>query len=607
MAILLPQHFTNGAGRLSINARHSWRLGWVAPIALLTACTSVPLPPWMPPYPQPAVVAPSSPAPVLAPVAVAPPAGVQISPVLPPQVIAAVPQDDPAPYSAAVAARFPAPARVYNTPGLQSGRNTFTTPGEIHSWLSDQAAALSRSAGVKASVLEFGRSQQGEPLEALVLTRGAGADPSALFSTGRPTVLLVGQHDGNGPAGSEALLVVARELAQGQMQSLLERINVLIVPHANPDRAARSRATFGGGPELNRDHLLLNTPEAQALALLVRDYRPTVVVDAHEYAVAASYLQKFGALPKFDALVNYSATANVPEFLLKADEEWYRRPLLAALKAQGLSTEWQHSTSADPADKKISMGATQPDDLRNVSGLKNAVGLVVETRGGGIGRLHLQRRVHTQVIAIGSILGSTAQRASELGQLRPYLDKEVSALACKGQAVVEAAPTPATYDLLMLDPLSGADKIVAIDLDSTLVLRPLKSRVRPCGYWLSAASRTAVERLRMQGVQVLRVLEPSALLGDIYRETSRQGIRQEARVSGNAAAVARTEVALIRGVVDAPAGSYYVPLNQPVANLVIAALEPDTPSSYLSNQLLDNIGSVARVMTEPSLRTEELP
>ena len=601
---MLPQHFTNGAGRSSHNARRSWRLSWIAPITLLTACTSVPLPPWAPPYAQPAVVVLSLPASVQ----VAPSAGVQISPVLPPLVIAVVPQDDPAPYSAAVAARFPVPARVYSTPGLQAGRTTFTTPGEIHSWLSDQAAALSRSAGIRASVLAFGRSQQGEPLEALVLSRGVAADPSALLSTGRPTVLLIGQHEGGGPAASEALLVIARELAQGLMQPLLERINVLIVPHANPDRTASSRATFAGGPELSRDHLLLNTPEAQALARLVRDYRPTVVVDAHEYAVAGPYLQKFGGVQKFDALVNYPATANVPDFLIKADEEWYRRPLLAALKAQGLSTEWQHSTSADPADKKVSMGVTQPEDIRNVSGLKNAVSLVIETRGGGIGRLHLQRRVHTQVTAIGSILASTAQRAAELGQLRPYLDKEVSALACKGQAVVEAAPTPATYDLVMLDPVSGADKTVTVDWESTLVLRPVKSRVRPCGYWLSAASRTAVERLRMQGVQVLRVLEPSALLGDIYRETSRQGVRQDARAaSGAAASVAKIEVALIRGVIDAPAGSYYVPLNQPIANLAIAALEPDTPSSYFSNQLLENIGSVARVMTEPLLRTEELP
>jgi hypothetical protein len=292
--------------------------------------------------------------------------------------------------------------------------------------------------------------------------------------------------------------------------------------------------------------------------------------------------------------------------LTKADEEWYRRPLLAALKGQGLSSEWYHTTSPDMDDRKITMGSPEPVTSRNVEGLKNSVSLAVETRGAGMGRLHIQRRVHTHVTAITSVLGSTAQRASELGQLRPYLEKEVSSLACKGQSIVEAANTPAQYDLQMLDPVTGADKTVTVDWDSALALRTLKSRVRPCGYWLSAASKTAVERLRLQGVQVLRVLEQSALLGDIYRETSRTGNAQQASMA-DGQPIIKTDVALMRGVIDAPAGSYYVPLNQPLANLAIAALEPDTRSSYFANRLIDALASTARIMSEPSLKAEELP
>ena len=60
-------------------------------------------------------------------------------------------------------------------------------------------------------------------------------------------------------------------------------------------------------------------------------------------------------------------------------------------------------------------------------------------------------------------------------------------------------------------------------------------------------------------------------------------------------------------MIDAPAGSYYVPLNQPLANLVMAALEPDTHSSYFANHLLESLASSARVMSEPMLKAEELP
>lgn len=588
--------------------KYSWLAGLIAPLALVTACTSVPLPPWKPVTAiQPSSIA-AGPPPRLpaAPGLAATPAMVLTSPVNPPAIIAA---QEPPPYSAAVAARFPAPSVVYNTPGLQPGRTNFTTQAEIHNWLAAQASTLSRSVGIKAAVLNLGTSQLGEPLEALVLTRGAGTDPAAVQATGRPTVLLIGQQHGDEPAGSEALLVIARELAQGLLQPELERINVVIVPRANPDGADSGQRATANGLDMNRDHLLLNTPEAQALARLTRDYQPTVVVDAHEYTVAGRYLEKFGAVQKFDALLQYATTANLPEFLTKAAEEWYRRPLVAALKGQGLTSEWYYTTSTDPADRKISMGGTQPDTGRNVDGLKNVVSLLVESRGVGIGRLHIQRRVHTQVTALASVLASTAQRASELGQLRPYLDKEVSAQACRGEAVVQAATTPAQYDLVMLDPVSGADKPITVDWDSALALQTIKSRARPCGYWLSAASNTAVERLRLQGLQVLRMQEPSAMLGDIYRETSLgQGARQDVRGAiADAAPTVKAEVALMRGVIDAPSGSYYLPLNQPLANLAIAALEPDTQSSFFSNQLIEGLTSSARVMSEPSLKAEELP
>jgi len=569
------------------------KVAMASSLVILTACTSVQLPPWVPEMPR--TVEQTTPAPASVPVE--PAATVQTTPVAQPLVIPATAVELP-PYGPAVAARFTAPSTVYSTPGLQASRTSFTTQAEVSGWLRDQTVALSRSAGIKATVLPIGSSQQGQPLEALVLTRGTGTDPASLLSTGRPTVLLIGQQRGNEPAGSEAMLVIARELAQGLMQPLLERINVVIVPRINPDGASRNEAMAAGGQDIALDHLLLDTPEAQALARLARDYQPMVVVDAGEYHVSDIYQKKFGAVQKFDALLQYASTANLPEFLTKADEEWYRRPLLAALKGQGLSAEWYHTTSNDMADRTVAMGGPEPVTSRNVEGLKNAVSVAIDTRATSLGRLHIQRRVHTQVTAITSVLSSTAQRARELNQLRPYLDKEVASLACKGQAMIEAANTPAQYDLQMLDPVTGSDKTITVDWESSLALKTVKSRIRPCGYWLSASSRPAVERLRLHGVKVVQVGEPSAMLGDIYREM---------QPTGNLSASARTRIALVRGVIDAPVGSYYVPLSQPLANLVIAALEPDTQSSYFSNRLLTDLANAARVMSEPSLKSEELP
>jgi hypothetical protein len=400
------------------------------------------------------------------------------------------------------------------------------------------------------------------------------------------------------------LLVIAQSLAGGPLAAVLDRIDVVILPRANPDGAAVDRRTSAGGIDVNRDHLLLRTPEAQAVAQLVREFNPVVVVDAHEFSVLGRYIEKFGAVQRFDALVQYAMTANLPEFVTKASEEWFRKPMLQALSAQGLSHEWYYTTSTDVSDKKVSMGGVLPDTGRNVNGLRNAVSFLIETRGVGLGRAHLLRRVHTHVVAITSVLQSAAARADDLQKLRRFVDADVAAKACQGEAIVEAVATPSEYNLRMLDPQTGADKTVNVTWDSALELNVVKRRPRPCGYWLGADQTDAVLRLRALGVQVQRLDEPGALRGAVYTETARElATRSDVRGSiADAGGILKLKVELVPALVDVRAGSYYVGLDQPLANLVIAALEPDTQSGFVANRIVTELKSLARVQAPPETK-----
>ena len=105
----------------------------------------------------------------------------------------------------------------------------------------------------------------------------------------------------------------------------------------------------------------------------------------------------------------------------------------------------------------------------------------------------------------------------------------------------------------------------------------------------------------------MRVAESGSALADVYRETAREtGSRQDVRgsIAGDGGIV-RVQVAPMRSAIDVPAGSFYVPLSQPRANLAIAALEPDTQNSYFANRLIDELGHTARVMSPPALVFEE--
>ena len=59
--------------------------------------------------------------------------------------------------------------------------------------------------------------------------------------------------------------------------------------------------------------------------------------------------------------------------------------------------------------------------------------------------------------------------------------------------------------------------------------------------------------------------------------------------------------------VPAP-GSHYVTLNQPLAALVIAALEPDSQNSVVANRLLGiDAGQLHRVMRPPTIAEPVMP
>ncbi len=511
----------------------------------------------------------------------------------------------PLPYAEAVAARFPAPTVVYDVPGLQGGRDAFTSNDE----LAQAMRALAAREGGPRLVLA-GRSHEGAPIQALHFARtnpAAGArEPGPAVDASvrpvRPRVLLVGQQHGDEPAGAEALLALAGRLAPGgELAPLLQHIEVIVLPRANPDGAALAQRVGRHGSDINRDHLLLRTPEARAVAALVQEFDPVVVVDAHEHTVVGRYLEKFGAVQRNDLLLQYATTANLPAELTRASEEWFRQPLLAALAREGLTSEWYYTNALVPGDLRLAMGGVQPDTARNVYGLRNAVSILLETRGVGIGRLHLARRVHTHVVALRAILAQAAARADDLLALRANAGGEVAARACRGEAVVLAGQTPTTREVVMLDPETGADKPVRVQWMSSLELRPLKVRARPCGYWLAAEAEEAVQRLRSLGVRLQRLAEPVPLEAEAWVEiTSVEATRPDVLGRVSERQTARlVQVSLAPRRMPVAAGGWYVPLDQPLANLVLVALEPDSPNSFFANRLLPTLDSAARVLATP--------
>ena len=491
----------------------------------------------------------------------------------------------PKPYGDAVAARFPEPVGRVQTPAFEPGRTDLSSNDEVNALLRSLVRDGRQTRfGTTVRMHRAGVSESGEAIEALVITRSGDASAAALASGARPTVMLVGGQHGNEPASAEAMLEVAQQLVAGPLEGFLDRVNVILLPRANPDGARLKQRANARGIDINRDHLLLQSAEARAIARLVTDFQPAVFVDAHEYTVLGHYWDRLGGIHRHDALLQVASAANIAPFITRAAEEWFRQPLVAHLAREGYSSESYHLLVGNAPELRVAMGSVRADVARNVYGLKNTVTVLLESRGLDLGRVHFKRRVMTQVAAVASVLRSTHNHAGDLLKVRQFVDAEVAALACTGLAVLDVAMTPKPYTLMTLDANTGVDRAVAVTFESAYELRPLRSRARPCGYWLAADQTLAVERLRAHGVRVREVMEKGVMLGDIYAQ------------SAPAAAGAPASFDISPALIDMPEGSFYVSLEQPTAHLVIAALEPDLRTSYLANGVVTALDKVRRIM-----------
>lgn len=501
--------------------------------------------------------------------------------------------------SAAVAARFPDPGVDYDTPAFRAGREDFTSYAELIAYV-DALQARTRGFAVRV----VGQSKEGRAIPLLVFAQPTTASAASMVKSGKPTVLIVAQQHGNEPAGSEAALVIAARLAAGDLRPLLARINVLIVPRANPDGGEAFVRDTSARIDMNRDHLLLRTAEARAIALVAREYQPDVVIDAHEFTVMDRWVTKFGGVMSYDALIQYATVGNLPAELTVAAGR-FRTAVLAALDGAQLRPHWYFTTEAGSTDRTVSMGGVQPDTWRNVGGLRNTVSFLLETRGVGIGRAHLKRRVRTHELTMEALLHTTAADPAAVLAVTRRAAHDVAATACNGDYVVESEAARTTHVLAFADPGTGIDREVDVPWRSALDIRTLRTRPRRCGYFLDRTQYDAAARLRDLGIVVEELNAPLAVRAERFRVTGSEATR---RADGRGAiddpdGVLRLTVVTEPADALLPAGTFYVSLAQPLANLAAAALEPDSQNSLAANRLLslEDERNLLRALTPPAI------
>jgi hypothetical protein len=147
------------------------------------------------------------------------------------------------------------------------------TPLLDHAALQPWLETTVKESGGAISIEEIGRSLEGRSISHLTVGRGP-------FH-----VLLWSQMHGDEPTATSALLDILhhvnRRRSSPEVQRLLESLTLHIVPMLNPDGAQRFQRRNAQGIDINRDALLLQTPEGRILKALRDRLNPSLGFNLH--------------------------------------------------------------------------------------------------------------------------------------------------------------------------------------------------------------------------------------------------------------------------------------------------------------------------------------
>ncbi len=497
-------------------------------------------------------------------------------------------------------------------------------------------ARVQKAAPGTIRVSSFGKSGRGFDLPLVIVSSDGAFSPEEMKATGKPILLIQSCIHAGEVDGKVATLMILRDIALGRRPDLAEAAITVFAPIYNADGhenvSPYNRANQNGpvdgmgyratadGTNLNRDFLRLASPEAQAMARLVADVNPDLHVDNHvtngsDHAWVLTWL--VAEAPQLDPGVSAWVSEHLPKVLAET---------AAAGHPNGPYVELV--SGSDPAAGMI-WDVSQPRYSSGYFPLRNRPSILIE--------MHAPKPFRDRVLAnkvfIEELILEVGRSGKELKRAVDAADARTAALgladAEPSQVVVRwgVAEEGETITWPAFEWTTGESVVTGGTLveyhpptmrEVELVWRhlpvPELTLPRPRGYlvlpgWPQIQDVVAGHGLRVfevtsdteLEVETIRLAEPE------FASSSFQGVVM----------VEYFDVSRQTETRKIPAGSLWIPADQPNFEIAVQLFEPEAPDSlvrwgavssvferkiYIGAEVLENLALV--MLEDPVIKKE---
>jgi len=520
-------------------------------------------------------------------------------------------------------------AQTVSTPGEKAKYQQYTQNEDIGLFLSELSH---NSSELQIQVIgqSFGtRQYEPKDLYLCILTEEGIRRPENL-NRQKPTFFLVASQHGNEQSAKEAALRLLRDLAIGELNPLLSRMNVLIIPQANPFGNQFDQRRNGQDLDLNRDHVKLEAPEVRAIHDVFRKWMPEVTLDVHEkgddyYRVSIGCVSNANINSRLQVFSRGVMLSEVEKALEEQKITFMEYLVSQRMGIDSSAGVTYRSEDSGSRETMMRFSTTDLNDGRNSLGIYETFSFIQE----GASRHDIETladRTNWQYFGMRFLLESASRhgdeilshvralRAELLERANIYREDDLVHLRMQ-YARKQSQPTltikrfvrtqtpvrgvlkvdKKAGDILTSDDISPLPASGESGMEETVIenwfpaVEPVRSVPRPLGYIIPAVSTDVVQNLFDHGIEV------GIFTQDVYLDVETYQVSDivPAEYDYLPPLEMVTEKKGIQTIVRE--GDFYVSCAQPAANLIPSLLEPESQYGlirYWSFELVPEKGDI---------------